>query len=253
MVRKVKNKMNKLKNIFVGTSMVVGIGLASISTAGAANAAPTIPQTGITQVQAVKIAANAKTITTIKTTANLNLRASNNTKAKVITVLKKGTAVKVLSSKSGWKKVKANGKTGWASAKYLATVKSTVKTAKKAAPKKTSSSTVRNKVVKNAKANLGVKYRFGGTSPKTGWDCSGYVQYVFKKSGVNVPRTKAWVGKKKVSKAQAKPGDLVVSYNGGHVGIYAGGGKQYHSANPGTGTVHAPIYAKDPVFYSVVK
>lgn len=111
----------------------------------------------------------------------------------------------------------------------------------------------RAKIIKNAKRHLGAKYRFGGTSPRSGWDCSGYVQYVFKKSGIKIARTKAWTGTKKVSRGKAKAGDYVVQYGGRHVGIYAGNNKIYHAANPKVGTVRAPIYANSrPVFFKSV-
>ncbi|MFB0949219.1 MAG: NlpC/P60 family protein, partial [Burkholderiaceae bacterium] len=48
------------------------------------------------------------------------------------------------------------------------------------------------KLLGKAMQLIGVKYRFGGTNPETGLDCSGYVQYVYKSSvGVNLPRTAA--------------------------------------------------------------
>lgn len=196
-----------------------------------------------------------KSTSTSKTTTAVNLRASGSTKSKILAVVPKGTTVTVTATKSGWSKVTYKKRTGWLSSKYLKSTTTTANksTVKKAAPKKTSSeTTLRNKVIANAKSNLGVKYRWGGTSPKTGWDCSGYVQYVFKKSGINVPRTKAWTSKKNVSKSAAKPADFVVSYGGGHVGIYDGKSKQYHAANPMTGTVHAPIWDKKAKFYDSV-
>lgn len=190
---------------------------------------------------------------TSKTTTAVNLRASGSTRSKIVTVVPKGATVTVKATKSGWSQVTYNKRTGWLSSKYLTNTATTSNksTVKKVAPQKsvTSESTLRSKVISNAKSNLGVKYRWGGTSPKTGWDCSGYIQYVFKKSGVNIPRTKAWTGKKNVSKSVAKPADFVVSYGGGHVGIYDGKSKQYHAANPMTGTVHAPIWDKKAKFF----
>lgn len=197
----------------------------------------------------------AKTTSTqksMKTTANVNLRASNNTKSKVIKVVKSGTTVQVIEKKTGWTKVKSGSSQGWISASYL-TSNMSGNVSPTSSPSKNDGPIVmqtRAKVIGHAKANVGVKYKWGGTSPSTGWDCSGYIQYVFKKSGVTVPRTKAWVGKQKISKSQAKPGDLVVQYGGSHVGIYAGNDKMYHAANPKTGTVLAPTrYAVDTAYY----
>ena len=55
-------------------------------------------------------------------------------------------------------------------------------------------------VIPTAERYIGVKYKWGGTSPNTGFDCSGYVQYVFAKHGVKLPRT---------SRAQASAGARV--------------------------------------------
>jgi len=75
---------------------------------------------------------------------------------------------------------------------------------------------------------VGVRYVFGGTSPERGFDCSGFVQYVFRAMGYSLPRTtrqQATVGKK-VRRNNLQPGDLVFftgsdknSRNVGHVGI----------------------------------
>ena len=83
------------------------------------------------------------------------------------------------------------------------------------------------KILKTAAQYKGVPYVFGGTTPN-GFDCSGYVQYVFAKNGIRLTRTadtQALEGKF-VSKKNLKPGDLVffTTYEPGasHVGIYAG-------------------------------
>ena len=83
------------------------------------------------------------------------------------------------------------------------------------------------KILKTAAQYKGVPYVFGGTTPK-GFDCSGYVQYVFARNGIRLTRTadtQALEGKF-VSRKNLKPGDLVffTTYEPGasHVGIYAG-------------------------------
>ena len=77
----------------------------------------------------------------------------------------------------------------------------------------------RASIIKEAKAHLGVKYVWGGTSPKSGWDCSGYTQYVYGKNGIKLPRTTSqqrYAGKE-ISLKDAKPGDLI--WIPGHIGI----------------------------------
>lgn len=86
---------------------------------------------------------------------------------------------------------------------------------------------------------VGVKYRFGGTSPETGLDCSGYVQYVFKSAGVSLPRVAAQQGKEgeAVSTGSMKAGDLVFfntrGFANSHVGIYLGNSLFIHSPRSG--------------------
>jgi cell wall-associated NlpC family hydrolase len=89
-----------------------------------------------------------------------------------------------------------------------------------------------NAVLEEAAKYVGIPYRVGGSTP-AGFDCSGFVQYVFAALGVSLPRTSSGyyhVGTR-VSAADAQPGDLIVS--SGHVGIYAGGGTQIDSPRPG--------------------
>ena len=96
-------------------------------------------------------------------------------------------------------------------------------------------------LVSNALSLVGVPYLFGGTS-RSGFDCSGYTQYVFKGSGISLPRTAAGqfgVGSA-VNRNQLQAGDLVFfsTYESGasHVGIYIGGGSFVHASNSGVCT-----------------
>ena len=91
-------------------------------------------------------------------------------------------------------------------------------------------------IVKEASKYKGVRYVFGGTTPK-GLDCSGYVQYVFKRLNANLTRTADTQVKEGVfvTQRQLKPGDLVFfsTYESGasHVGIYAGNGKFWNATS----------------------
>ncbi len=79
---------------------------------------------------------------------------------------------------------------------------------------------------------IGNPYKYGGTSPERGADCSGFVMAIYGRFGVSLPRTvgpQSYCGKG-VSLAEAKAGDLVV-YSG-HIGIYTGGGKIVHASTP---------------------
>ena len=99
------------------------------------------------------------------------------------------------------------------------------------------SSTVAQTIITNAKRYLGTPYVWGGTTP-TGFDCSGYTQYVLKLSGINLPRTTTEQYKvgTYVAKSDLQPGDLVFlenTYRKGisHVGIYIGNNQMIHASS----------------------
>lgn len=94
-----------------------------------------------------------------------------------------------------------------------------------------------SKIVQEAKKHLGVPYVWGGSTP-SGFDCSGFVQYVLKQCGISVPRTtelQAQVGSY-INKTELRPGDLVFlqnTYRTGisHVGIYIGSDQMIHASS----------------------
>jgi cell wall-associated NlpC family hydrolase len=92
-------------------------------------------------------------------------------------------------------------------------------------------------VVAIAMRYLGVPYKWGGASPSTGFDCSGFTMYVFAQIGVSLPHYAAaqYGMGRAVSKSELQPGDLVFFTGLGHMGMYIGGGNFIHS--PRTGDV----------------
>jgi cell wall-associated NlpC family hydrolase len=98
-------------------------------------------------------------------------------------------------------------------------------------------------VLPTAERYIGVKYKWGGTSPNTGFDCSGYVQYVFSKHGVKLPRTsraQASAGDRvRLDFTSLRAGDLIMFASNGkpisHVAIYAGSKRIIHSSKSGSG------------------
>ncbi|WP_256842595.1 C40 family peptidase [Ornithinimicrobium cryptoxanthini] len=89
-------------------------------------------------------------------------------------------------------------------------------------------------ILAEAEKYAGIMYRYGGTSPSTGFDCSGYTQYVFGQLGISLPRSAAAQQSYATPVSSPQPGDLVFwgspAY---HVGIYAGGGQIWDSGKPG--------------------
>jgi len=98
----------------------------------------------------------------------------------------------------------------------------------------------RNDLAFYALSLAGTPYRYGGESPRSGFDCSGFVRYVFRHSlGVRLPRTVRAMSRvgRPIRLSQLRPGDLVF-YNTehrrySHVGIYLGKHRFVHSPNSG--------------------
>jgi len=94
-------------------------------------------------------------------------------------------------------------------------------------------------LIMNAMSLIGLSYRFGGNSPTQGLDCSGFMQYIFKRSmGITLPRTSAEMATvgQQVDRANLKPGDMVFFGGGGrvsHVGMYIGNDRFIHAPRTG--------------------
>ena len=90
-------------------------------------------------------------------------------------------------------------------------------------------------VVGIAMQYLGIPYLYGGASPSTGFDCSGFVMYVYAQIGVSLPHNAAaqYGYGTPVDRSQLQPGDLVFFNGLGHNGIYIGGGNFIHSPHTG--------------------
>jgi cell wall-associated NlpC family hydrolase len=89
-------------------------------------------------------------------------------------------------------------------------------------------------VVGIAMQYLGTPYVYGGSSP-SGFDCSGFVMYVYSRVGVSLPRVVSaqYTAGVPVSRSDLQPGDLVFFNSLGHVGIYIGGNQFIHSPHTG--------------------
>lgn len=75
-----------------------------------------------------------------------------------------------------------------------------------------------------ARRQVGTPYVWGGTSPRTGFDCSGFVQYVFRRVGVGLPRTTWGMIDRGHRVRHLRPGDVLFFWGGSHVALYLGGG-----------------------------
>ena len=92
------------------------------------------------------------------------------------------------------------------------------------------------KVVSFARHFLGVRYVYGGTSPRSGFDCSGFTRFVYAHFGIALPHYSGaqFDMGRRVSRAGLRPGDLVFFDGLGHVGLYVGHGRFIHAPHTGT-------------------
>lgn len=96
-------------------------------------------------------------------------------------------------------------------------------------------------IVSAAYSQLGVPYKWGGTTPGVGLDCSGLVQYAHRVAGISIPRNSEaqYAAGKKVSNPQ--PGDI--AWKPGHVGVYIGNGKMIEAQQTGTNIMVSNVRA----------
>ena len=189
----------------------------------------------------------------------VNIRQEANTSSTIVTTVALNTEVQVYSEENGWSKVKVNNIEGYISSSLLSDNKQQVTSRSQSTSRRTSSTKTTTKttnqttaetasvpasgngssIVATAKQYLGYKYTYGGSSPSTGFDCSGFTSYIFRQYGISLNRTAAgqYSNGVAVSRANLQPGDLVMFGKSGinHVAIYIGGGQIIHASTPSTG------------------
>jgi cell wall-associated NlpC family hydrolase len=92
------------------------------------------------------------------------------------------------------------------------------------------------RVVSFARRFLGVPYSYGGSSPRSGFDCSGFTRFVYGHFGIALPHFSGaqFAMGHRVARAGLKPGDLLFFNGLGHVGLYLGAGRFIHAPHTGT-------------------
>ena len=185
----------------------------------------------------------------------VNLRTDATTASAVVKNLKQsGTALTVTGVKGQWLKVTdALGDTGYIRSDLMNYKRggdsSAAQTTAAAATLSLSfAGSVGESIVQTALKYKGYAYRWGGTSPATGFDCSGFANYVCSQNGVSLHRTAqevysndgTWVGKDDL-----QPGDLLFfGYSAScvtHMGIYVGDGQMIHASTSATGVILSDI------------
>jgi len=189
------------------------------------------------------------------------IRTGPSTSDTTITTYNTGKTMSVIGINNGWYKVKVDGHTGYVRSDFMEITGGYSSTSSSGSSSNSSTratvapSQTGNELVDFALQYLGYNYKYGGKSPSTGFDCSGFVSYVYSNFGVKLTRSSAGQYKNdgtSVSKDELAPGDLLFfsnsSTNGvGHVGIYMGDSEFVHSSSSNVGVIVSRI---DSTYYT---
>lgn len=182
----------------------------------------------------------------------LNFRMSPSTDAAVIGTLAEGAKLNIIGLEDGWFKVTSDdGETGYVSGEYIdlttAPEQNTFAVSSSA-----DASPMAQQLLTYASTLLGCPYVYGGTSPD-GFDCSGFVQYVYKHFNISIGRSSddQYMDGIRVEESDLQPGDILFWSSSStatttHSGIYIGNRQFIHSANGGV-----TITSMDSLWYSM--
>jgi cell wall-associated NlpC family hydrolase len=103
--------------------------------------------------------------------------------------------------------------------------------------------TLGQRAAKVALRAVGVSYQWGGTSPASGFDCSGLVYWAYRRLGIELPHSSyaLYERGRRVAPSRLKPGDLLFFSGLGHVGLYLGRGRMVHAPSSGRRVEVVPL------------
>lgn len=184
---------------------------------------------------ATTVAPKAKSskVTRYVKTSRANVRSGASTRYKKVKSLRQGTKVTGTKTSNGWIKI--------SSRQYISPLTLTTRKPSSSPSRSSSSRPSSSAILAEAKRNTGIMYRYGGTT-RSGFDCSGYTQYVFKQLGVKLPRTVSAQRSATTRVRSPRAGDLVF-WGTRHVAIYAGNGYIYDSGKPGIRTQKRKMFS----------
>lgn len=194
----------------------------------------------------------ASTMVTVKADA-LKIRELPSTESAVVTTVARGEQLEVLDDTlDGWVKISLDSEQVYVSAEFV-TINDQLSTAITMTELLygVGVSDVRVDLVNYAKQFIGNPYKWGGTSLTNGADCSGFVQSIFKKYGISLPRTsssQSTVGTT-ISSSDLVAGDLIFYAQSGrvnHVAIYIGNGQVVHASTASTGIKVSNAFYRQP-------
>ena len=170
---------------------------------------------------------------------NVRLRAMPDSSSQILAELFYGSAVTITGSSGDWTAVNYEGRSGFVFSQYVATgVYQNVSVG---------GTTTGREIADFALQYVGTPYHWGGNDPSTGFDCSGFMYYVYKNFGYTLNRvaSEQALNGKHVEASDLQPGDLLCFYSGGsyigHVGMYIGNNMFVHAATSTTGVITSEL------------
>lgn len=169
---------------------------------------------------------------------SVRMRSGPGTSYSILGTYNNGTPLTITGTSGEWTAVTLNGVKGYVNSTYV-----TTSNPGNAGGNTTANSTGGQLIVDTAMKYLGYPYVYGGMSP-SGFDCSGFVNYVYKLCGYSMSRVASSIyynNGTHVDKANLQPGDLVFFSNSsssiGHVGIYISGSQFIHASSSSVGVI----------------
>ena len=181
----------------------------------------------------------------------VRMRAGAGTDTEILRVTSYGESVEITGVAGNWYRVNAGGMSGYIRSDYVEL--GSYSGSSDSTSDAQTGSTIGEQVVAFAKQYMGYSYVWGGASPSTGFDCSGFVSYVFKSLGYQTNRVACDIYRNgyAVDYEDLQPGDAVFFASSseaiGHVGIYIGDGQFIHSSS---GAGYVTINSLSESYYS---
>jgi len=209
----------------------------------------TIGYMNVTFLERIREAANFNKSGAI-TGSVVNMRARPSTSSSVLASHREGTVMNIIGINNGWYKVEHGNHTGYVRSDLMAIISRT-EAAAPGSTQVTSTGSAPNpnralgqQIADYAVSYVGHRYVWAGSSPSTGFDCSGLVSYVMQQFGVRLTRSASGQYRDNgthIDRSELVPGDLVFFSNNGHsvthVGIYIGDGRFVHASGTDVGVI----------------
>ena len=176
--------------------------------------------------------------------SSVRMRSGAGTGYSILGTYNNGTPLTITGESNGWTSVSINGVRGYVNSAYVTTTKPSAEAVTTGSSGASADASNHAQfIVATAKQYLGYPYVYGGASP-SGFDCSGFVNYVFKQCGYSMNRVASAIYYNNgtyVEKGNLQPADLVFFSNSsesvGHVGIYIGNNQFIHASSSTVGVI----------------